>query len=204
MKIRFLLSDLDGVIRLYPPERAGSIEQKFGLPGGVIFAATFEKTLLSQAVCGLISDEEWRSETAKSLSKVFGEKVATAAIHEWSDFSGIVDQRYLLHVESKFAGVPVAILTNGTSRLKRDLTKLGIENRFFKIFNSADIGICKPDIKIYQHVLKDLGCEPSEILFVDDSFSHIQTGNELGMVTHHYRSIETFLQMGDIDEKPES
>ncbi|MBK7961484.1 MAG: HAD-IA family hydrolase [Bdellovibrionales bacterium] len=101
------------------------------------------------------------AETAKSLSKSVARKSLRPPFAEWSDFSGIVDQRYLLHVESKFAGIPVAILTNGTSRLKRDLTRLGIENRFFKIFNSADIGICKPDIKIYQHVLKDLGCEPS-------------------------------------------
>ncbi len=52
MKIKFLLSYLGGVIRLYPPERASSIEQKFGIPNGVIFAAAFEKNILSQAVCG--------------------------------------------------------------------------------------------------------------------------------------------------------
>jgi putative hydrolase of the HAD superfamily len=197
VKIKFLLSDLDGVIRLYPPERNSAIEQKYGLPDGIIFAAAFEKTLLKQAVCGLITDEDWRSEIAKSLSKVCGLKVASLVIQEFSDFSGIVDQRYLVHLESKFSGVPVAVLTNGTSRLKRDLTRLGIANRFFRIFNSADIGICKPDKEIYQHVVNELGCEPSEILFVDDSLSHVQAANELGMATHHYRSFETFQQMGN-------
>lgn len=195
MKIKFLLSDLDGVIRLYPPERASSIEQKFGLPAGAIFVEAFEKTLLYRAVSGLITDEAWRSEITKALSKMCGERIATAAIDEWSDFSGIVDHRYLLHVESKFSDVPVALLTNGTSRLKSDLTTLGIENRFFKIFNSAEIGICKPDMKIYQHVVNELGCEPSEILFVDDSLSHVQAANELGIITHHYKSFEGFQQM---------
>jgi FMN phosphatase YigB (HAD superfamily) len=197
VKIKFLLSDLDGVIRLYPPERAASIERKFSLPSGVILATAFEKNLLSRVVCGLISDEDWRSEVAKCLSIAFGEKIAMAAIQEWSDFSGIVDNRYLFHVESKFLDIPVALLTNGTSRLNADLKKLGIEKRFFRIFNSADIGICKPDKKIFQHVANDLCCEPIDILFVDDSLSHIQAAKELGMLTHHYTSFESFVQMGN-------
>lgn len=192
MKIKYLLSDLDGVIRMYPPERARAIEQKHGLPDGAIFSSAFEKTLLSQAVCGHITDEAWRSEIAKSLSKICGEKIATAATHEWSDFSGVVDHRYLGHVESNFSGVPVAILTNGTSRLKGDLTKLGIENRFFRIFNSAEIGVCKPDRQIYQHVITSLGCKSSEILFIDDSISHVEAAHEFGMATYHYRSFEDF------------
>jgi phosphoglycolate phosphatase-like HAD superfamily hydrolase len=192
MKIKYLLSDLDGVIRIYPPERASSIEQKLGLPSGAIFSAAFEKTLITQAVCGHMTDEVWRSEIAKSLSKVCGESIAKAVVNEWSDFSGIVDHRYLQHIESKFSNVPIAVLTNGTSRLKSDLTKLGIENRFFKIFNSADIGVCKPDLKIYHHVVASLGCNPSEVLFVDDSLSHIEAARDFGMVTHHYRSFEEF------------
>lgn len=201
MNIKFLLSDLDGVIRMYPPERAASIEQKHGLQAGAIFSNAFEKTLLSQAVCGHITDEVWRSEIAKSLAKVCGGRVASDAIREWSDFSGIVDQRYLDHVESKFSGIPMAVLTNGTSRLKSDLTTLGLQNRFFKIFNSAEIGLCKPDKKIYQHVVSHLGCEPSEILFVDDSLSHVQAASELGMITHHYKSLEDFQQFNAMREQ---
>ncbi len=198
MKIKFLLSDLDGVIRMYPPERAASIEQKHGIQAGAIFSNAFEKTLLSKAVCGHITDEAWRLEIAKSLAKVCGETTATEAIREWSDFSGIVDLRYLDHVESKFSGIPVAVLTNGTSRLNCDLTKLGIQNRFFKIFNSAEIGVCKPDREIYQHVIGELRCKPSGILFVDDSLSHVQAAAELGMITHHYRSLETFQRMSTL------
>jgi len=83
-------------------------------------------------------------------------------------------------------------LTNGTSRLQSDLTKLGIENRFYKIFNSAEIGVCKPDVKVYQYVIEKLACKPSDILFIDDSLSHIQAAQELGIQVHHYRSLEEF------------
>ncbi len=84
------------------------------------------------------------------------------------------------------------MLTNGTSRLATDLTALGIESRFFKIFNSAVIGVCKPDRKIFAHVVENLGCAPSEIFFVDDSMSHVQAAQEMGMAVHHYQSPDDF------------
>lgn len=192
MKIKFLLSDLDGVIRTYPPERAMIIEQKHGLQVGAIFSAAFENALLTKAVCGLITDEAWRIEIVRKLSKVCGEKTAQTAIHEWSDFSGIVDHRYLQHLQEKYIGVPISVLTNGTSRLNSDLTKLGIKNSFFKIFNSAEIGFCKPDKKIYHYVIEQFGCRPSEVLFVDDSQLNVQAASEVGMITHHYKSFEDF------------
>lgn len=192
MKIKFLLSDLDGVIRTYPSERAGLIEKKYGLKAGSIFSSAYEKTLLTKAVCGYISDEQWRLEITRSLASTYTEKVAAQAVNEWSDFSGIVDKHYFRYLELKYASVPVAVLTNGTSRLQSDLIKLGIENRFYKIFNSADIGACKPDKKIYQYVVDKLGCNPNDILFIDDSLSHVQAAEELGIQTHHYRSLEEF------------
>lgn len=201
MKFKFILSDLDGVIRIYPPERVGAIEKKFGLPSGSILAAAFEKSLLQQAVCGVISDEEWRSAISKALATICDANVAQAAVEEWSDFSGVIDRRYLNHLQSRFCGIPVAVLTNGTSRLLRDLAILGIESQFFRIFNSAQIGICKPDIKVYAHVIQNLGCKPSEILFIDDSLSHVEAARGLGLVTHHYRSFENFENFSFVNGK---
>lgn len=189
--IKYLLSDLDGVIRHYPPERDREIEKKLGLPEKTITSAAFEKTLLSKAICGIISDEEWRAEITKVLSKFHAPDIAALAVKEWSDFSGVVDHQYLRHIETH-VGVPVVILTNGTSRLKSDLLKLEIGNRFFKVFNSAEIGICKPDKKLFIHVIQNLNCQPHEVLFVDDSMSHVQAAQEIGMRIHHYSSLDNF------------
>lgn len=193
MNFKFLLSDLDGVIRKYPQSRDQAIEEKFGLPKGSIYSAAFKNSFLEEAVCGRISDELWRSEVRKKLSVQCSENIAEQAVNEWSDFPGQVDYGYLHHVERYFPNIPIAVLTNGTSRLNTDLKKLGLENRFFKIFNSAEIGVCKPAHKIYLHVLEVLGCQADEILFVDDSASHIQGAHELGFKTHHYESLEQFV-----------
>lgn len=91
MKIKFLLSDLDGVIRKYPQSRDQAIEKKFGLPEGALHSAAFKNPFLEEAVCGRITDESWRLEIQRKLSQQCSEEVAKQAISEWSDFPGQVD-----------------------------------------------------------------------------------------------------------------
>lgn len=191
-RIKYLLSDLDGVIRHFSPERDQEIEKRCGLSSGALLGTAFEKSLLTRAITGILSDESWRNEIIELLSKTYPKNLAIQAVKDWSSFPGKVDFRYLEYLEVKFSDVPVAVLTNGTSRLHQDLKTLGIAERFFKIFNSAEIGICKPDKKIFNHVIEVLSCKPSEVFFIDDSLSHVNAAEELGMAVHHYSSLEDF------------
>jgi FMN phosphatase YigB (HAD superfamily) len=190
--IKYLLSDLDGVIRHFSPERDREIEQRCGLSPGSLLGTAFEKSLLTRAITGLISDEVWRSEIVESLSKKCAPYLAAQAVKDWSSFPGKVDHRYLEYLKNQFPILPVAVLTNGTSRLHQDLMTLGISDRFFRIFNSAEIGVCKPDKNVFIHVVEAFQCEPTEVFFIDDSLSHVNAARELGIVTHHYRSFEEF------------
>ena len=95
MKVKYLLSDLDGVIRKFPSQRDKEIEEKFNLPLGSLFDTAFEKTILHKAVCGTITDESWRIEITKNISKICDDQTANQAVNEWSDFPGDVDYKYL-------------------------------------------------------------------------------------------------------------
>ncbi len=190
--IRYILSDLDGVIRHFSPERDWEIEQRCGLSQGALLGAAFEKTLLTRAITGLISDEAWRTEIVDLISKTVPSHLAVQAVKDWSAFPGNVDDRYLAYLKNQFPMLPVAVLTNGTSRLHQDLKTLGISDRFFKVFNSAEIGFCKPDKNVFHHVVETLACETDEIFFIDDALSHVKAAKELGMIVHHYRSFDEF------------
>lgn len=190
--IKYLLSDLDGLIRHFPSERDQEIEQRCGLSEGILLRTAFEKSLLARVVTGKISDEVWRSEIADALATLCSPELAAQAVGDWSVFPGEVDHLYLEYLKLQFPDLPIAILTNGTSRLHRDLAALGIADRFFQIFNSAEIGVCKPDPKVFNHVVEALDCAPGEIFFIDDSLSHVNSAKEIGMVAHHYRSLEVF------------
>ena len=57
-----ILTDLDGVIRIWSPEIHRKAERATRLPGGAIPRAAFSDDLLPLVITGQISDEEWRAE----------------------------------------------------------------------------------------------------------------------------------------------
>ena len=68
--------------------------------------------------------------------------------------------------------VRVGLITNGGSAQRRKLDWLGIADRFFPIVISDELGVKKPDIRIFEHALAelDLGAPPaaSDVWFVGD------------------------------------
>lgn len=56
---------------------------------------------------------------------------------------------------------------------------------FEKLWFSHELGIIKPDIGIYKHVLKDAGLTPSETLFIDDTLVNVEAAQSLGMKAWH-------------------
>lgn len=72
----------------------------------------------------------------------------------------------------------------GLSRGTIERAAHGIADRFDAIFNSAEIGYTKPDIRAFRHVLEVLDVEPAEVFFTDDSPSKLAGAESLSMRTH--------------------
>jgi len=62
-----------------------------------------------------------------------------------------------------------------------------MSRRFYKKFNpviiSCDVGMRKPDPKIYKLVLEKLKLKSSEVLFIDNQIWNIKTAKKIGMKT---------------------
>ena len=59
-----------------------------------------------------------------------------------------------------------------------------IDNYFHKAYYSHILGMSKPGIEIYQHVLKEQALQPHETLFIDDLQENIDGAEAIGMITH--------------------
>jgi HAD superfamily hydrolase (TIGR01509 family) len=185
---KILLSDLDGVIRLFPALRDREIEKKYSLANGAIHKVAFESNLLNKVVTGKISDKEWREEIVSRLGESVGFELAQKIVCEWSDFSGVLNEP-ILEAYSKIAShQSVMLLSNATDRLHTDLQKLGIHSKFQRIFNSSDYGYAKPEEEIYKIVLRETNASPDEILFIDDSESNVRVAKSLGFQVHHFKN----------------
>lgn len=180
--IRAVLIDLDGVVRRWAPW-----EPSEGSPvtNEAIRAVAFEADVLLGVVTGGVTDEQWREEVAVRLEREYGPH-GRRAMEEWSAPIGEVAADVLEVVRALRKIVPVALISNATSRLESDLERLGLTGEFDLVVNSSRVGYAKPDERIFRHAAKQLGVAPDECLFIDDTEGHVTAAAGLGMRTIHF------------------
>lgn len=188
--IRAVLTDLDGVIRRWDGQDDAAIERRCGLPPGAIRAVAFAPALLLPAITGEISDEAWRGRIVATLRERHPEADAAGAVAAWSEPAGAIDGEALALIGAVRERVPVALVTNASSRLDADLDRLGVRDAFDHIVNSAVVGAAKPDRAIYAHALGLVGASAAEALYIDDTERYLGPAAALGLSCHHYRGID--------------
>jgi phosphoglycolate phosphatase len=83
----------------------------------------------------------------------------------------------------KLAKVPMAVLTNKPVRTSvRILDAMGLSKYFRAIYGGNSFETKKPDPVGARTILKELGAEPGEALFVGDSEVDVQTARNAGMM----------------------
>lgn len=188
MAITTVLLDLDGVIRHFDPAHREHIEPKYGLAPGTLRAAAFSPQMIEPVVTGKISRAEWTRRVGENISSM------DAAV-EWLANRGQVDESMIELVdELRSRGTVAAILTNGTSTIPEEMEQLGLVPHFDAIFNTAEIGYAKPDMRAFQAVCDGLQIEPTSVFFTDDSVGNLGGAIELGMTAEHFTSPENLRQ----------
>ena len=56
---------------------------------------------------------------------------------------------------------------------------------FEKAYLSYQMGLKKPDLEIFSHVLEHSALNPGETLFIDDTLVHVKAAHSLGIHAHH-------------------
>jgi putative hydrolase of the HAD superfamily len=186
-RVRALLTDLDGVIRDWSGQDDARIERESGLPEGSIKAAAFAPELVLPAITGDVTDEEWRRQATARLCERYPAADVERAMAAWSEPAGEVVPEVMALVQATRERVPVALITNATSRLDADLQRLGILDAFDHIVNSSAVGAAKPDRAIFEHALETVGAAAAETFYMDDQQRYLDAAAEIGIVTHHYR-----------------
>jgi putative hydrolase of the HAD superfamily len=185
-----LLIDLDGVIRRWPLARDESIEDDHGLPRGSLRQAAFATERLQDAITGRVSDEAWRSGVVSVLERDHAGAHARAAVAAWSAHPGEVDQSTLATLQSCAAALRLVLVTNATSRLTADLRALGLIHLFHAVVNSSEVGVAKPEARIFRLALERAGVGAEQALFVDDTQANVEAAETLGILSHRFTAQE--------------
>jgi epoxide hydrolase-like predicted phosphatase len=84
----------------------------------------------------------------------------------------------------------LAILSNSDSFNSKKYQTKGWYKFFDHLILSHEVGVIKPEKKIYKLLLKKLNLVANECLFIDDQAKVLKPANELGMQTIHFESLE--------------
>jgi epoxide hydrolase-like predicted phosphatase len=91
--------------------------------------------------------------------------------------TGLLDYIRILHQHYK-TGIISNALDNTRSMIEN---RWGMTDAFNTIIISAEVGVMKPDARIFQIALQSLGLPPHEAMFVDDFADNVEGARAVGM-----------------------
>ncbi len=92
----------------------------------------------------------------------------------------------------------VGLISNAWDDLREYIIAQKFDDAFEHMVISAEVGVAKPDAKIYKIALEQAGVSPEEAVFVDDFIENIQGCQKLGMHGIHFRGPEQ--AMGELKQ----
>jgi len=141
-----------------------------------------------KADLGLIRAEEEVAELAKLVGQTPEELEK-----EWREISTINRELVEEIRRLKEAGNYTALLSNAPSKyLTKLLEKEGIADAFSKIIISSNLGLAKPDPRIFEYALREIGAKAEEAVFIDDREKNVEGARAVGMTAFQFVSTEDF------------
>ena len=96
-----------------------------------------------------------------------------------------------LVAELKAQGHNVIMLTNQNKMVSDFIAdKFGLGDIFDQIFSSGEIKIAKPDPRIFNAVMEQLGINPKNFIFVDDYQPNVEGAQNAGVTGIKFESLE--------------
>ena len=85
----------------------------------------------------------------------------------------------------------VWVISNTTeSHIKSLKSQFTFLEKINGIVTSERAGVHKPHPNIFQFALAEANCDVTSALFIDDSYTNIESAENLGIVSHHYTDFD--------------
>lgn len=187
MHIRAVIFDFGGVIvrtdDRAPRERLAA---RLGVTYDQLSSLVFDSESALQATVGkLTTQEHW-----EALRKELGlspDDLADLPHEFWSgDF---LDHELVDYIRALRPDYKTGLISNAWDDLPGALENIWeIASVFDEIIISAEVGVAKPDPRIYQIALQRLAVAPQQAVFVDDFPANIEGARAVGMHAIHFKN----------------
>jgi HAD superfamily hydrolase (TIGR01509 family) len=180
MTIEAVIFDLGGVlVRTEDRQPRAALAARLGMSYQELDDLVFLSPTGYEATLGKLSTlDHWRSVLA-SLG-LEESKLQEVQAGFWG--GDRLDRELIDLLRSLRGRYRTALLSNAWDDLRQVLTeRWGISDAFDELIISAEVGLAKPDPRIYHLTAQRLRVEPQQAVFVDDMPRNVQAAREQGM-----------------------
>lgn len=140
---------------------------------------------------GTLRVADYWARVGADLGLAFGpaqvQQLWAADFRSWiSAEPGSIDILHGLHA----GGTRLALLSNAGFDFGDAFRSAPFGRYFEQVFVSAEVGLLKPDPEIYRHVARELGIEPTAMVFVDNKKVNVDGAESIGVTGHHFVGVE--------------
>lgn len=179
--IKAVIFDMGGVLlRTYDPGPREALGQQYGFSMKEMFQIIFASDSSQQAERGEKTDLEHWSWALDQLG-VAAEDREDFTKKWWS--GDRMDYELLEFINGLRPAFRTGVLSNAWLGTRANIDKHwgGLDQYFDVVVYSAEVGLRKPDPKIFHLLLNKLDAQPEETIFVDDFSENIRAAQALGM-----------------------
>ncbi len=195
MSIKAVIFDLGGVIlRTEYQAPRQHLAESFGMDYDDIDKVVFgggPNGSAARASVGEITEEQHWQNVMKTL------KLPVSEIERVRDefFAGdVIDHEIVEFLRSIKLKYKIGLISNAWSGLRNYIVREKFDDAFHHMIISAEVGVAKPDPKIYHIALEQLQVQPEEAVFVDDFLENIEACEKVGMKGIHFKDPISALQ----------
>jgi epoxide hydrolase-like predicted phosphatase len=197
--IRAVVFDVGGVLE-HSVETGfeGRWERRLGLEAGEFWGRIRRSGLGRDGNLGRVSEEEFAEGLGRLLG-LDGRETGELLRDLWEWYVGELNTEMTAYFRSLRPRYRTAILSNGVAGGRREEeARYGFSGVADVLVYSYEVGLQKPDPRIYLLTCQRLGVRPDEAVFVDDHEENVVGAREVGMRAVLFRSTEQ--AMADVEE----
>lgn len=186
MLIRAVIFDLGGVLlRTEDPAPRRELAMRLGKDLGEIYYQVFDSPTAQLATRGeLNAATHW--EAVRMALGVSPDELPAIQAAFWA--GDRLDISLVDYIRSLRSGYKTALLSNAWDDLRHYIEDhWKIADAFDELIISAEVGLAKPDLRIYQLALDRLRVSPPEAVFVDDFSENVDAARKLGLRAIHFQ-----------------
>jgi glucose-1-phosphatase len=180
MKVRAVIFDLGGVlVRTEDRRPRAEVAHRLGMTYEELSQLVFESDSARLATIGKITTREhW--ESVRLALRLSTDEFPSVRSGFWG--GDALDVRLVNYIQSLRPRYKTGLLSNAWDNLRQVITHTWkIADAFDDIVISAEVGMAKPDARIYELAVQRLASPASETIFVDDFAHNIEAAQKVGL-----------------------